>query len=244
MYFFKPADSAWNRYVVFPVKYSDSDSQVSEIWRKFIASTLYEIVLISGFSNWFAARGAATTDPILGAVFGGALIAVGMGIAFKCRATTGGMDIIVKVIKLKFPYLKTGNDFPACRCHCHWLWRHCIRKLECDSLQRSGRGGDFKGSRSDSLRNRRCEASLYYQWSFGTDCRAVLIEIDSGVTYLEGKGAYQNTDKKVILCVIRKQNMQKMEDIVRMEDENAFMIVSSASEIYGEGNKSYFMEKL
>ena len=72
----------------------------------------------------------------------------------------------------------------------------------------------------------------------------ILIEIDSGVTYLEGKGAYQNTDKKVILCVIRKQNMQKMEDIVRMEDENAFMIVSSASEIYGEGYKSYFMEKL
>ena len=72
----------------------------------------------------------------------------------------------------------------------------------------------------------------------------ILIEIDSGVTYLEGKGAYQNIDKKVILCVIRKQNMQKMEDIVRMEDENAFMIVSSASEIYGEGYKSYFMEKL
>ena len=211
---------------------------------KFIASTLYEIVLISGFSNWFAARGAATTYPILGAVFGGALIAVGMGIAFKCRATTGGMDIIVKVIKLKFPYLKTGTIF-----------------LLADAIV-IGFGGIVFGNLNAILYSVLAEvvtSKVLDLILYGTDgakllyiisdhseriAERILIEIDSGVTYLEGKGAYQNTDKKVILCVIRKQNMQKMEDIVRMEDENAFMIVSSASEIYGEGYKSYFMEKL
>lgn len=217
------------------------------LWKfgwKFIASTMYEIVLISVFTNLIGRMGAATTDPILGALFGGALIAVGMGMAFKCRATTGGMDIIVKVIKLKFPYLKTGTIF-----------------LIADAFV-IGFGGIVFGNINAVLYSVLAEvvtSKVLDLILYGTDgakllyiisdhseriAERILNEIDSGVTYLEGKGAYQNTDKKVILCVIRKQNMQKMEDIVRMEDENAFMIVSSASEIYGEGYKSYFMEKL
>ena len=167
-----------------------------------------------------------------------------MGMAFKCRATTGGMDIIVKVIKLKFPYLKTGTIF-----------------LIADAFV-IGFGGIVFGNINAVLYSVLAEvvtSKVLDLILYGTDgakllyiisdhseriAERILNEIDSGVTYLEGKGAYQNTDKKVILCVIRKQNMQKMEDIVRMEDENAFMIVSSASEIYGEGYKSYFMEKL
>ena len=155
-----------------------------------------------------------------------------------------GMDIIAKVIKLKFPYLKTGTIF-----------------LLADAIV-IGFGGIVFGNLNAILYSVLAEvvtSKVLDLILYGTDgakllyiisdhseriAERILIEIDSGVTYLEGKGAYQNTDKKVILCVIRKQNMQKMEDIVRMEDENAFMIVSSASEIYGEGYKSYFMEKL
>ena len=150
------------------------------------------------------------------------------------------MDIIVKVIKLKFPYLKTGTIF-----------------LLADAIV-IGFGGIVFGNLNAILYSVLAEvvtSKVLDLILYGTDgakllyiisdhseriAERILIEIDSGVTYLEGKGAYQN----VILCVIRKQNMQKMEDIVRMEDENAFMIVSSASEIYGEGYKSYFMEKL
>ena len=51
-------------------------------------------------------------------------------------------------------------------------------------------------------------------------------------------------DKKIILCVVKKQSAYRVEEIVKQEDEKAFMIVTSASEIYGEGYKSYFGEKL
>ena len=72
----------------------------------------------------------------------------------------------------------------------------------------------------------------------------ILDEINIGVTYLEGSGAYENKEKKVILCVVKKQLAHKVEEIVRQEDHLAFMIISSASEIYGEGYKSYFGEVL
>ncbi len=72
----------------------------------------------------------------------------------------------------------------------------------------------------------------------------LLDELNIGVTYMEGQGAYSGREKKVIMCVTKKQIAPRAEEIVKEEDPNTFMIVSSASEIYGEGYKSYFSEKL
>ena len=78
---------------------------------RFILSTMYCTVLTSGFINLLAPFGAATSDPFLAALVGGALMAVGIGLVFKAGATTGGTDIIIKLLRLKFPYLKTGRLF-------------------------------------------------------------------------------------------------------------------------------------
>ena len=72
----------------------------------------------------------------------------------------------------------------------------------------------------------------------------ILKELDTGVTYLTGTGAYKKEEKQVIFCVVRKQLAYKVEEVVKQEDSRAFMIVSNATEIYGEGYKSYFGEKL
>ena len=72
----------------------------------------------------------------------------------------------------------------------------------------------------------------------------LLREIDIGVTYLEGEGAYSNQNKKVILCVTKKQQAPRIEVVVKEEDPHAFMIITSASEIYGEGYKSIFSDRL
>ena len=72
----------------------------------------------------------------------------------------------------------------------------------------------------------------------------LLKELDIGVTHVQGKGAYSGKEKQVILCVMRKALAPRAEEIVKQEDPLAFMIVSNATEIYGEGYKSYFSEKL
>ena len=82
------------------------------VWKfgwKFAISTLYAILVATVGINSMAILGAATTEPILGALFGGALIAVGIGLVFRNSATTGGIDIIVKCLRQKIPHLKTGT---------------------------------------------------------------------------------------------------------------------------------------
>ena len=63
----------------------------------------------------------------------------------------------------------------------------------------------------------------------------VLKELDAGATFVDGKGAYSGNLKKVLLCVVKPVVYPRLRDIVREEDREAFMIVSSAKEIYGEG---------
>ncbi|MBR4154879.1 MAG: YitT family protein, partial [Paludibacteraceae bacterium] len=72
----------------------------------------------------------------------------------------------------------------------------------------------------------------------------MLVELDVGVTYLEGEGAYSNEKKRVIMCVVRKQIAPQIEEVVKEEDPDAFMIISSAAEIYGKGYKDIFSEKI
>ena len=72
----------------------------------------------------------------------------------------------------------------------------------------------------------------------------LLDELDVGVTYLSGRGAYSGREKRVIMCVIKKQHAYKAEEIVRQEEPRAFTIVTGATEIFGEGYKSIFSERM
>ena len=72
----------------------------------------------------------------------------------------------------------------------------------------------------------------------------ILSDLDIGVTYITGSGAYSGKAKNVIMCVMKKQLSPKAEEVVREEDPGAFMIVTSATEIFGEGYKNIFSERL
>ncbi len=74
-------------------------------------STIYCTAMTSLFTNLLTPVGAVTTDPLLASLTGSALMAVSMGWVFKAGSTTGGTDIIIKLLRLKFPYLKTGALF-------------------------------------------------------------------------------------------------------------------------------------
>ncbi len=81
-------------------------------WR-FICSTMYALALITVFINSLAAYGAVTDDLLIAAVIGGALIGVALALVFKAGATTGGIDIIVKVVRTKRRHIKTNILFLA-----------------------------------------------------------------------------------------------------------------------------------
>ena len=63
-------------------------------------------------------------------------------------------------------------------------------------------------------------------------------DVDTGATIIDAKGAYTKEDKVMLMCVVKPFLYPRLRDVVREEDKKAFMIVSSAKEIYGEGYKN------
>ncbi|MDE6016555.1 MAG: YitT family protein [Acetatifactor sp.] len=217
------------------------------MWRfgfRFILSTIYCTSLTSLFTNIFSRYGAVTDDLFLAAMVGGALIAVGMGLVFKAGATTGGTDIVVKLLRLKMPFMKTGSLFLTLDAIVVTTSALLFRDIE--RALYAGMAIFITSVVLDVVLYGRDGAKLIYIISdhHETITKRLLEELDIGVTYVNGSGAYSGKQKNVIMCVIRKNLSAKAEEIVKEEDPLAFMIITSATEIYGEGYKNLFSEKL
>ncbi len=217
------------------------------IWKfgwRFIVKTAYAIALTSFFTNLLSGHKALTEDPLLAALAGGVLIACGIGLVFKTGATTGGMDIIIKIIRQKYKYLKTGFLFQCTDMSIVAASGFIFRDLNIAlyaliAVLISGRALDYILYGQDEAR------MVYIITGKPLEVgRKILESLEAGITYLHGKGGWTGQEKQVIFCVVRKQLAPRVEEIVKEEDPAAFMIITSASEIYGEGYKDLFAETL
>ena len=217
------------------------------LWKfgiRFMISTIYSTFMASTFVNLFGKHPAATQDPLLAALVGGSLAAVGLGITFRVGSTTGGTDIIVKYLRKKMPFLKTGVLML-----CMDVMVVATSAIVFGDVERALYAGISVGVTSfvlDLVLYGRDGAKMIYIISDHPEeiAKRLLDELDVGVTYLEGSGAYSGKEKQVIFCIMKKPLAPRAEEIVKEEDPLSFMIVTNAMEIYGEGYKSYFGEKL
>lgn len=217
------------------------------IWKfgwKFIVSTIYALGVISVLTNVMEYVGPLTEDRMLAAIVGAVLVGTGIGVVFKAGATTGGIDILIKIIKQKFPHKKTGSLF-----------------LIFDSFVIAAAGlvfGTMEASiyasiatvvtmyTMDAVLYGKDGARMIYIISDYADklTESLLHEAGVGVTWLYGEGTFKSKEKKIILCVADKKKSLQVEEIVKAHDPEAFMIISNATEIYGEGYKNIFAEKI
>ncbi len=211
---------------------------------KFIVSTLYATLMVSVSTNLFEKLEPFTKNPLLGGVFGGSLVAIGIGWVLRAGATTGGTDIIVKCMKQRKPYIKTGTIFLGVDAVIIGIGGIVFGNVE--TVLYSVISAAVTSRVLDIVLYGRDEAKMIYIISNAADriTERILKELNIGVTHLSGTGAYKKEEKQIILCAVRKHSAYKVEEIVKEEDSSAFMIISSATEIYGEGYKSYFGEKL
>lgn len=190
-------------------------------WR-FILSTLYCTALTSVFINFLSSAGAVTEDPLLAAVAGGALMAVSLGLIFKAGATSGGTDIIIKLLRLKFPHLKTGSLFLILDAVVVTASGLVFRDI--DRALYAGLVVIVNSILLDIVLYGRDSAKMMFIISDSHERIAarILEEMDIGVTYLSGSGAYSGKEKKVILCVMKKQRAHMAEEIVRRPTDFPF----------------------
>ena len=200
---------------------------------RFIMSTMYCTAMTSLFVNLLAPIGAVTADPFLAALVGGSLMAVGLGLVFKAGATTGGTDIIVKLLRLKFPHLKTGSLFLITDAIIVTMSAFVFKDI--DVALYAGVVVVINSVLLDVVLYGRDGAKLMFIISDKYDAitKRLLEDLDIGATHISGSGAYSGKSKNVIMCVIKKQLSPKAEEIVREEDPASFLIVTGATEIFG-----------
>ena len=214
---------------------------VLEIGYKLVAKTMAAIVLssvlIDLFSHFIPAyRG----DPILVALFAGVCEGVGLSLTFIRGATTGGTDMVARLLGRRLPHLSMGKLM-----------------LAVDGLVVVASAFVF-GSVENAMyacivifvSTRLIDAILY-----GTDVgtgklyfvmspkvrqmgERIIGEMDRTVTYLDSKGGYSGDAGETMLCVVRRFEVYRLQQIIREEDKDAFVIVGEAGEITGEGFRS------
>ena len=215
------------------------------IWKfgfRFIAKTAYAIVMVSALTNLLAPVGALTDDLLIAGAVGGVLTALGIGLIFKAGATTGGTDIIIKILRLKYRHLKTGFLFLCSDIIIVTISAIVFRNVEVAfyallTVIISGKALDYVLYGGD-------EAKMLFIMTREPEAigKRLMEELEVGVTYLHGQGGWTKEEREVVFSAVPNRLGAEVQDIVKQEDPTAFMIVTSANEIYGEGYTDFFEE--
>ena len=182
-------------------------------------------------------------DPILATLYGGAGMGVGLGLVFSQGATTGGTDIIGKLLKLKFPWLPIGKlvmipdmvvvilaavVFGTVNAALYGLIQMYLLSKVMDMILYG-----WDTSRVAYIITDRWEETVQG-----------LLDMNRGVTLLQGKGAYTGAEKQVLLVAFRQREIVPIKRMLREIDPQAFFIVCDAHEILGEGFGDYQKEEI
>ena len=177
-------------------------------------------------------------DLILAAVFGGILMGLGLSIVMLRGATTGGVDIIAKVINRKFRHLTVGRLILMSDAAVVMIAAFAYGNVQSAlysviSLYASSRIMDVMLYGADKGK------IVYIITDSAKEISdAVMTEVRRGVTVMNVVGGYTGSDKKMLMCVLRRHEVSAVYRIVGENDSNAFIVVGEAGEIFGQGFKA------
>ncbi len=218
------------------------------LWKlgfRFLYSTIWSVVIASVAMNLFSEfPGSLTDDPLLASVAGAVMVAAGIGLVFRSGGTTGGTDVIVRLLRMKFPHLSTGVIFSVTDGIVVVAAGFAFGNI--DNSLYAGIAVLVNMFVLNTVLYGSDEARMVYIISKKDDLIAarLLNELDAGVTFLDGTGAYTGDKKQVLMCVMRMRTLPSARAIVKQEDGDAFMIVTKATSVFGEGFKSHSDEEL
>ena len=201
--------------------------------RVFVFRSLVATVLFSFFIDLLPLP-ALTDDILLGSVYGGILLGVGLGIILRGGATTGGTDMVARMVHKRVPFITVGFFLFLIDC-CVVIAagftmsaRAALYALIC--IFASSKVLDLVLSGFGTAK-----ACFIISDSSDAIARRIMGEMERGVTLLESVGAYSGTRRHVILCVVTGREIMTVKKIVREEDARAFVFITDTHETLGEG---------
>lgn len=215
-----------------------------KIGKRFFFGSLIGMIFSSVFIDLFSFIPQPQTEPLIGALYGGAMCGLGLGMVFSVGYSTGGSDIIVRLLKRKWPNIPIGVISI-----CFDLSVAALTGLVFMDITRalysgvcifiSGRVLDAVVYRFDYSR-----VALIISKNHNEIVNAISDKLGRGATFLHGEGGYTHTDTKVILTAVKRQQLAELKELVVCIDPDAFIIVQEAHQVLGDGFSRYSKDSL
>ena len=174
-------------------------------------------------------------DRLLAAVFGGVLTGVGLGLILSRGATTGGAEVVARLLERRWPYIPIGKliltldggvialsalVYGELESPLYAILLVYVASLLTDRLVYGGRRG---------------KTVLIISRRHADITRRILNELSRGVTLLTGVGGFTRAPQQVILCAVRRTELYTLKQIVSAADPTAFVLLLTADEVLGSG---------
>lgn len=204
---------------------------VGSLWAMFISSVIID--LLATLREW------QPMDPMLACIFGGVCMGLSLGLVIQQGSTTGGTDLLARLLKLKLAWLPMGKlllvidlvvivavaiSFNTLNTMLYGVVAMYIASLVMDGVLYGMDTAKVAYIISD--RNETIQQVLVH-------------DLDKGVTILHGQGAYSGNEKKVLMCAFKQKEIAVIKSAVKEIDPDAFLIVCNAHEVLGEGFRAY-----
>ena len=215
-----------------------------KIGRRFFFGSLTGMLCSSALIDVFALIPMPATEPLIGALYGGTLCGLGLGAVFAAGASTGGSDIVVRLLKLRWRDVPIGQI------------SMCF-----DGMVVALTGivfGDISKALYSGIAVFICSQVMdivVYRFDYSKVALIMTKEhqkiaevIDSrlgrGATFLRGEGSYTHQELMVVLTAVKRQQITELKELVMEIDPNAFVIVQEAHQVLGDGFSRYHRNAL
>lgn len=205
-----------------------------------LVSSLYAMAATSVLVDLFAYLFTfPPIDPMLAAVFGGVITGVSLGMIFLQGATTGGTDLIARLLKIPFAWLPMGKLLLAVD----------LVMLLAVAVAFQSLNSALYGMIALYISSIVMDGVLYGMDSSKVAyiitaqprpvANQILKELDRGVTILQGEGGWSGEERQVLMCAFKQRQIVPLKELLQELDPDAFLIVCNAHEVQGLGFRRY-----
>ena len=215
-----------------------------KIGKRFFVGSLIGMLLSSVLIDGFAAAGLPSVEPLMGVIYGGVVCGLGLGEVFVAGASTGGSDILVRLLKLRYRNVPIGQISM-----CFDAFVVLLTGLVFQDLNKAlytGITAYLCGKLVDAVVYRfdYSNVALIISSEYEAIAYAIGTKLDRGATFLHGEGSYSHHDTKVVLAAVKKQQITELKELVMEIDPKAFVIVQEAHQVLGDGFSRYSKHSL
>ena len=215
-----------------------------KIGRRFFLGSLLGMVLSSVLIDFFAALGLPAVEPLMGVLYGGVVCGFGLGVVFVSGTSTGGSDILVRLLKLRYRHVPIGQISMYFDAFVVVLTGLVFRDV--NKALYTGITVFVCGKVLDAVVYRfdYSKVALIISGEYEAIAEAIGTKLDRGATFLHGEGSFSHQQTKVVLTAVKKQQITELKELVMAIDPKAFVIVQEAHQVLGDGFSLYSKHSL